>query len=66
MQIKEIPIDLSQATDAQHEAIEREAQKFGDSFDEACLRMLLQHADTVAKKPRLNPIARLFSFRSVH
>lgn len=59
-------IDLSSFEEQDIRAIEIEAQRHGVSFDDACLRMLLEHSRQLQKRARLNPIARLFRFQSVN
>ena len=50
------------------EAIQHEALKHGITFNEACNRLVRERAKQVAQasKGRLNPIARLFRFATVH
>ena len=47
------------------EAIQHEALKHGVSFNEACKLLIKERAKQVSKG-KLNPIARLFRFATVH
>lgn len=62
-------VDLSGAPQSEIDAIQQQADDWGVSFDDACLRMLVEHSRALqrAQAPgRLSFISRLFSRGSVH
>ncbi|CAN7188899.1 hypothetical protein [Acidovorax sp. LjRoot117] len=60
------PIDLSGLSEQDLSAIESEATRRGISFDDECLRMLVEHSRQLQRRARLNPLARLFRFPSAN
>lgn len=65
----EIQIDLRDFTAGQQQAIQQQADEWGVSFDDACLRLLVEHSRALKaerKAPLASLIARLFRSRTAH
>jgi len=65
----ETQIDMRGFPDAERQAIQQRADEWGVSFDDACLRLLLEASRALqAQRPATLPglIARLFGNRSTH
>lgn len=63
MQITETPVDLTRLPEQARNAIQKRADEWGVSFDDACLRMLLEHSRALQaqrSQPRDGLLSRLF------
>lgn len=59
-------VDLSGFSSAERDALENHARNLGVSLDDACLQILVDHAQEIVDQPALRAAAGLNSFPVAH